>query len=370
MSKATHIIAAALLFIARPASAQDDVIARARAANSSGQRPQALAMLQGHLSSTPRDVDARLVYGLMLSWDRRYDEARSEFQRVLTQTPEYRDAQVALMNVEWWAGRTAEASYLATRILATEPGNPQARLMRERLDARTRPWNVSTDYSIDSFNGGADPWHEFSVSVGRQTSHGSFIFRGTNASRFGSRDQLVEFEAYPRLRAGTYAFVSVGAATDRDLYPGYRAAFDLYQSVGRGIEVSGGYRRLQFTDPVSIYVGTATKYVGHWALMERVYFVPGEASDSWSFHTETRRYLGGTGTTYVAGTYSHGFNRDEPRSVGDSIRLRSNTVRGQLNLEGSARTRFTITVSTSRQERAFRTPLWQTTVTAGTAYKF
>lgn len=370
MSRAPHAIAAALVLIAGSAWAQDDVIARARAANSSGQRPQALAMLQGHLSSAPRDVDARLVYGLMLSWDGRHDEARAEFRRVLTQTPEYKDAQIALMNVEWWSGRTSEASDLATRILTADPGNPQARLMRERLDARTRPWNVATDYSMDSFNDGANPWHEFSMSVGRQTSRGSVIFRGTNASRFGYRDQLVEFEAYPRLRAGTYAFVSVGAAANRDLYPDYRAAFDLYQSVGRGVELSGGYRRLQFTEPVSIYVGTATKYAGQWALMERVYFVPGDESNSWSFHTETRRYVGNAGLSYLAGTYSHGFNREEPRGLGDSIRLRSNTVRAQLNLEGFARTRLTITVSASRQERALRTPLWQTTVTAGTAYKF
>jgi YaiO family outer membrane protein len=364
------VIAAALIFIAGSAWAQDDVIARARAANASGQRPQALAMLQGHLSSAPRDVDARLVYGLMLSWDGRYDEARAEFRRVLAQTPEYRDAQLALMNVEWWSGRTVEASDLAAQVLTVDPGNPQARLMRERLDARTRPWNVATDYSMDSFNDGANPWHEFSVSVGRQTSHGSFIFRGTNASRFGYRDQLVEFEAYPRLRAGTYAFVSVGAATHRDLYPEYRAAFDLYQSVGGGVELSGGYRRLQFADAVSIYVGTATKYVGQWALMERLYFVPGDESNSWSFHTEMRRYVGSAGTSYVAGTYSHGFNREEPRGIGDSIRLRSNTVRGQINLDGAARTRFTITVSASRQERVLRAPLWQTTITAGTAYRF
>ena len=359
-----------LLLSAGAASAQEDIIATARSANSAGQRPKALALLQSHLSSTPRDVDARLVYGLMLSWDGRYDEARIEFLRVLAQTPEYKDARVALMNVEWWSGRTSEASDLATQILTTDPGDPQARLMRQRLDARTRPWNVATDYSVDSFNDGTNPWQEFSVSAGRQTSHGSFIFRGTNASRFGYRDQLVEFEAYPRLRAGTYAFVSVGAATNRDLYPDYRAAFDLYQSVGRGVELSGGYRRLQFTDPVSIYVGTATKYVGQWSLTERVYFVPGDDSNSWSFHTETRRYLGNAGTSYIAGTYSHGFNRDEPRGVGDSIRLRSNTVRGQLNVDASRRTRFTITVSTSRQERALRSPLWQTTVSAGTGYRF
>jgi YaiO family outer membrane protein len=370
MSKRIPLIAAALLLVAVSASAQDTVIARARAANSAGQRPQALAMLETHLSSAPRDVDARLVYGLMLSWDGRYDEARTEFQRVLTQTPDYTDAKIGLMNVEWWSGRTPQASDLANQLLAREPGNEQARLMRQRLDARTRPWNVSTWYSHDSFNDGADPWHEFEVSIGRQMPRGSVIFRGTNAERFGYRDQLIEVEAYPRLRAGTYAFVSVGAATQGDLFPEYRAAFDLYQNVGHGLEVSGGYRRLQFSEPVSIYVGSATKYIRQWALMERVYFVPGDESNSWSFHTESRRYFGGAGTSYISGTYSHGFNREEPRGVGDSIRLRSNTIRGQASVDVSGWARLMMTVSTARQERALRPALWQTTVSFGTAYRF
>lgn len=365
-----HVIVAAISLIGGSASAQDGVIATARAADSSGQRPKALAMLEGHLSSVPRDVDARLVYGLMLSWDGRYDEARVELRRVLAQTPEYRDAMVALMNVEWWSGHAAEAGDLAAQVLTRDPGDPQARLMRQRLDARTRPWSVTTGYSVDGFNGGGDPWHEFEVAVGRQMSRGSIFVRGTNATRFGYRDQLVEVEAYPRLRPGTYAYVAAGAATRQDLFPEYRAAFDLYQSVGGGIEVSGGYRRLQFTSPVSIYVGTATKYLGQWAVTERIYFVPGDESDSWSFHTESRRYVGSAGTSFIGATYSHGFNREEPRGLGDSIRLKSNTVRGQANIDVVPWARLTITVSTSRQERALRTPLWQTTITAATGYKF
>jgi YaiO family outer membrane protein len=370
MSRAIQIIIVALTVVARSASAQDDIIASARAADASGQRPQALKMLASHLATTPRDVDARLVYGLILSWDRRYDEARTELQQVLVQTPEYKDARVALMNVEWWSGHTAAASDLATQILTRDPGNPQARLMHQRLEARTRPWQVKTGYSLDSFNDGTDPWHEFEISVGRETPRGSIFVRGIDAARFGYTDQLIEVEAYPSLRAGTYAFISAGAATRADLFPDYRAAFDLYQSLGHGVEVSGGYRRLQFSEPVSIYVGTSTKYVGQWALTERVFFVPGDESNSWSFHTESRRYLGSAGTSYVGATYSHGFNREEPRGVGDSIRLRSNTVRAQASLDVSARTRVQFTVSTSRQERALRTPLWQTTVTASTAYKF
>ena len=370
MSKNTPALVLTLLLFARSAPAQEDVIALARAADASGQRPQALAMLQSHLSSTPRDVDARLVYGLMLSWDKRYDEARGELEQVLLQTPEYKDARVALMNVEWWSGRTAEASDLAAHILTRDPGNPQARLIQQRLDARTRPWSVKTGYSIDAFNDGADSWHEFELSVTRQMSRGTVIIRGTNAARFGYSDQLIEFEAYPKLRAGTYAFLSVGTATHRDLFPDYRAAFDLYQSLGGGVEVSGGYRRLQFASPTDIYVGTATKYIGQWSMTERVSFVPGDVSNSWSFHTESRRYLGSEGTSFIGASYSHGFNREEPRGLGDSIQLRTHTVRTQADLNVSPRSRVLFTVSASRQERALRTPLWQTTVSASTAYRF
>jgi len=366
----TRLIAAALLLIASTAFAQDDVIARARAADSAGRRPEALAMLRSHLSSTPRDVDARLVYGLMLSWDRRYDEARSEFQRVLQDTPDYKDARVALMNVEMWSGRTSQAGDLASQILTRDPGDPQARLVRQRLDARTHPWHVRTEYSLDSFNDGGDPWHELALSVGRETARGPVSFRGTSATRFGTRDQLVEIEAYPTFTTGTYAYVSVGAATRGDLFPDYRLAFDLYQAVGAGLEVSGGYRRLEFAAPVSIYNAGATKYLGPWALIERVSLVPGDESNSWSFQSETRRYLGSAGTSFLAGAYSYGFNREEPRGLGDSIRLRSNTLRGQASLDVSPRTRVLVTVSTSRQERMLNTPLWQTTVSAGTAYKF
>jgi YaiO family outer membrane protein len=358
------------VLVAGSARGQDDIITVARSMNASGQRPQALKMLQGHLSEAPRDVDARLVYGLMLSWDGRYDEARTELQRVLTQTPDYKDAKVALMNVEWWSGHTTEANELAEQILTRDPGDAQARLMRQRATAHSRPWSAKTGYSVDTFNDGGDPWHEFELSLAREMSRGTILVRATDARRFGYRDQLIEFEAYPSLRAGTYAYLSVGAATQQDLYPEYRAAFDLYQSLGHGIEVSGGYRRLQFGTPVSMYVGSGTKYLGQWALMERVFFVPGGELDSWSFHTESRRYFGAAGTSYVSGTYSHGFNREEPLGVGDSIRLRSNTIRGQADFDVSTRNRLIISVSSSHQDRAVREPLWQTTFSVSTAYKF
>ena len=82
---------------------------RARAAAAEDRRADGIALLEQHLAASPRDVDARLVYGLILSWDGQYDRARTAFQDVLAQTPGYFDARLALMNVEWWSGRTDEA---------------------------------------------------------------------------------------------------------------------------------------------------------------------------------------------------------------------------------------------------------------------
>ena len=94
------LIVAFTLLIAARASAQDDVLAKAREAARTGHRAEALTLLEAHLAQAPEDVDARLLYGLVLSWEKRYDAARPVLQQVLTRAPEYTDARVALMNVE------------------------------------------------------------------------------------------------------------------------------------------------------------------------------------------------------------------------------------------------------------------------------
>lgn len=369
MIRTLVIVAFASALICGVAFAEETVIARARAAFSAGRTADALQLLESHLAESPNDVDARLTYGLILSWDGRYQQAKSELGRVLETAPGYRDARVALMNVYWWAGETAAARDLSSQLLAEDPSQPQAKLIRDRLDAQSKPWTATAWYSSDTFND-ADAWHETSLALGRQTPIGSFIVRGTNAARFGYTDQLVELEAYPRFRAGTYGFVSVGGAAKEQLYPGYRLAFDLYQSVGRGVEVSGGYRRLAFANPVHIYIGTVTRYVGTWAVTGKTFFVPSIQHDSWSFHAETRRYMGSAGRSFVGLTASHGMWREEPRGLGDLVSLRSDSFRGQTDLEVSRAMRVLLNGGVSRQERALRNAQWQTTLSAGAAWRF
>jgi len=309
------------------ATAQDDVIGRARAAAADGRRADGIALLESHLQSAPRDADARLVYGLILSWDGQYDRARAALRDVLAQAPDYLDARVALMNVEFWSGRTSEAREQVKAVLSKDAGNAQARLVQQRLDARTRPWTAGVSMTTDSFDDAMESWVETSISIGRETPVGSLTIRGSQAGRFGLEDRQVDIEFYPTFRAGTYAFVGIGIGADEVLFPKNRISFDLYQSLGRGFEASGGYRQLNFSETTKIYLATLTKYHGNWMLTGKAFVVPDEVvGASWSYHAVARRYFGSSGTSFIGASYSHGFSREEPRGEGDLIRVDADTL--------------------------------------------
>lgn len=347
--------------------AQHDVIARARAAS----RPDGITILATHLVTSPRDVDARLVYGLLLSWEGRYDDARRELTQVLAQAPNYLDAQVALMHVELWSNHPKEARVLVNALLSKDAGNTQARRAQQRLDAMTRPWSAAVSASRDTFSDHREAWLETSVTLGRETPAGSLLVRGSQAARFGLDDRQYEIEFYPRFRPGTYGFIELGVGDTQDLYPKQRMTVDLYQSLGHGFEASGGYRRLQFSTTTEIYVGTLSKYVGNWMLTGKVFHVPdAQLGSTQSYHAQVRRYFGVEGTSFVGLGYSRGFSREEPRGAGDLLRLNADTVRGQLQADLAAFTRLSASFSYSRQDRSSPAALRQNSIGAGITFRF
>ena len=373
------------------------VLKEAREAATSGRRPEALRILEAQLTANPRDVDSRLLYGLVLSWSGRYDDARRELEQVLKQSPAYTDARVALANVEWWSGQYDRLDRVASEglkqqpdntqwmiyraraldglgqpqrarrvvdsVLSSEPGNIGARALGERLDSQLRPWSAQISTTVDWFDDDRATWKETAATLGRITPIGTVLARGSYSERFGLSDTQFELEAYPRIRPGTYGYVNFGASFDKALYPASRVGLELYQSLGGGFEGSLGWRRLDFASATNIYVGTLTKYAGNWMLTGKLYFVPAEPSDSTSYHGVVRRYFGADGTSFLGVGYSHGFSREEIRNLSDLITLDSDTVRGEFDWRLGTRFRAAASGSTSRQERAFG-PLRQNTLSA------
>lgn len=357
------LVALAVAFFAAALHADDDVVARARAASAEGRRADGLALLEAHLAETPHDVDARLAYGLLLSWDARYDDARRELARVLEQAPGYVDAQIALMNVAQWSGDDDAARALARDVLAKQAHHPQALRVAQRIDAERQPHSAALAHTRDWFDDDRTPWGETSLTLGRETAHGSVLLRASHVDRFGLHDQLVEVEAYPRFREGTYAYLGFGAGMQSALYPDWRLGFELYQSLPGSLEVSAGYRRLAFADPVNIAVGSVTKYLGNWMLTARVYHVPvaGDA-DSTSTFASVRRYFGDSGASFVGVRYGHGLAREELRDSADLVNVGSDSLALEVDTELRRRVRIAVTTGFSRQERAAQPALWQVTL--------
>ena len=245
-------------------------------------------------------------------------------------------------------------------LLARQPGHVQARALRTRLDARLRPWSFTVGYGGDRFSDGREPWGEYQAALNRQTPVGSVIGRVSRAERFGLSDQMVELEFYPSIRPGTYGFASFGMSQDDTLYPNYRVAADLYQSIGYGMEASVGMRRLGFSSTTDIYVGTLTKYVGNWMLTGKAFAIPDfeGPEDSISYHAVVRRYVKGDGESFLGAGYSRGYSREEVGDVAELALLNADTFRANAEIRVG---RFVVSgnASTSRQERANRANLWQ-----------
>ena len=344
--KSCFLTLLALVLTGIPTAAQEsggDPVAQARQLAYSGKehRDEALAILKKHLEKESDDTDARVFYGIVLSWQGRYDEARNQLKRVLAGNPTHADALPALINVEFWSGHPENAEQLAREALAGKPddvpllllqakalrrmnrdrearavlehvltldsNNQNARQMRREITTTVLSREFLIEHSYDWFSDGRSGQHETTVSMKEPTPYGSVIGRINRADRFSTSDYQGELDFYPHFRSGTYGYFNVGYSPRAALYPSYRIGGDLYQSVGHGFELSGGYRRLEFTSGVDIYTFSVAKYFHNWLFTGRGFVVPGDPGTSGTALFSARYFLGSEGLhDYLEFRYSHG----------------------------------------------------------------
>src|SRR5277367_600229 len=178
--------------------AEEDILSRARDLATHKQRPKALALLEDYLAQHPTDTDAKLLRGLIQSWEGNYYSARQDLQAVWTAHPSYADAALALVNVEVWSGdparaeeitgqflaenpehidmllarakvlgklkRRKEALELLKLILSREPGNEEALDLRRELRDLDRAWQSVTSYDFIKYGNQSSTWQEESVA--------------------------------------------------------------------------------------------------------------------------------------------------------------------------------------------------------------
>jgi YaiO family outer membrane protein len=364
-------VAALLVASASPGFA-DDVLSQARSLAYSGKdhRDAALDLLKQHLAQDPDDTDARVFYGIVLSWQGRYDEAREQLSQVLAKRPDHGDALPALINVELWSDHPARAEQLAREALARQPnnvelllaqahalrnmghragavtvldqvlqlspGNDEARAMKNAISEGVDKWDTQpvaeADFSYYWYSDGRTPLIQSALSLRVPTPVGSITATENRADQYSLVSYQTDLEFYPHFRPGLYGYLEFGYSADGNLYPGYRGSADLFASVGRGYEVSGGYRHLQFNSGVDIYTFALAKYRGKWLFTGRGFVTPGSPGTSGTALLEARRFLSSEGRyDYVEFRYSVGASPAQATTIGEIQTLTSQSFHATLN---------------------------------------
>ncbi len=401
------ICATSLMLVFNPApilAETADILIQARSLATNKQRPEAVELLTKHLSEHPRDVDARLLLGSILSWEGRYNEARSELGRVLEGSPDYTDAILALINVEFWddhpekaevvahegrrrhpenidlllaeakalklLNRKPEARRLLEDFLETQPKNRAVTALWGELREDPEDWAVSINHSNIWFSDHRSTFEEDRISVKRATSFGSVFARAYQANQYSLRSNLFELEAYPRIRPGTYGYVAAAYSPDAQLYAHYRVAGEIYQSFRKGFEASAGYRLFRFGVNVNMLTGSIGKYYGNWLYTVRTYITPDRlVGTSRSFQLSARRYFG-DGQTHMTFHFGTGASPFEIRSLNEVGILNSNSFSFDYNRRYRRRWTLNFSTGVSEQDRIERSGLRQYYLDGTVHYRF
>jgi len=196
------------------------------------------------------------------------------------------------MKEAWWGS----CVLLAASILL--PGSAIAQTRTRPIDVIAKPAppeeprnRISADYNYENFNQDFTPWHWFSVEYGHRFDWGSLIGRVNWARRFDNSAFQYEVDAYPKLTKKTYLYLNFGVAQE-SYFPDRRYGAEIFFSLPKSFEASGGLRRLEFDDKtVHILTGTVGYYHGNYYYVARPWISnkPGETSTSLSLMM--RRYF-------------------------------------------------------------------------------
>jgi YaiO family outer membrane protein len=298
-----------IFLLSFPAAAQDpDLVSHARALARAGDRAEALALLEARLAEAPEDRDARTLYGTVLSWETRYDDARRELRRVVAEDPASLDARLALIRVEIWSGNRNSAAELIEESLARFPGDPELLALRAQIRGNPPAREVRAGIALDEPEPG-EAWREVFASVALPTRYGPVIPRAGRAERGADEGLEISVEAYPRINPKTYAWIQAAVSDDSTVYPDWRFGAELYQTFGTFWEGSLGYRRLEFDDGVDLVTASLGRYVGSWLVVSRVYVSDADTS----VQLAARRYSG-DGRQFIGVRAARGSAREQIRT--------------------------------------------------------
>lgn len=287
-----------------------------------GQYGPALDTLSHILKYYPEYTDVRSLLATVHSWNGDYMEARKQLNRITSNTRNHREAWIAAVKNEIYAGNYGLAMGMANKAKNYLGNDPEIAVLRgqilqlnqQLLDSisGTAEATLVSDQSetqkkepVDFgsyknrlgvlseafvFTRGFDPVILNGVEYTRYTPIGKILPRFNHAYRFQEHGFQAELDIYPQFSKNTYAFLNY-AYSQSSIFPAHRGGAELFILIDE-FEVSAGGRYLQFEDgPVTIYTGSLGWYTNNNYVSLRPYITPREnGTTSVSGHLMGRKY--------------------------------------------------------------------------------
>jgi len=308
----------------------------------SGQRDKALDLLEKILGAYTDNLDLLLFRSRVLSWNRDFEQAESGYKKVLGIEPENIEAMTGLAEITSWKKEYQDAIQKYQGILQRDPDNadiyfrigrvyqwegnyqkakenfrkavqlnPEDENFRQALKNAHPVFNKNYElryqYMNEGFSDGRHNYIDHFLYFGMRVSPkiGSLQLKYSQTNRLTQRDVQYGIEFYPHLWQKAYGYFDFSYSPKAVHFPRTSFLFELYQALPPSIEVSLGYRRMNFEDKgVSIYLGSVGYYVRNYYPCLRWYYAPEDIGAGFSWIANVRRYF--SDDSYVALGYGQG----------------------------------------------------------------
>lgn len=254
------------------------------------------------LSHYPEYTDVRSLLGSIHSWEGNYPQARAELNRITSRQREHKEAWIAAVKNEIYAGNFSLALGMANKANTFLGNAPEIAVLKQqilvlnqrRIDSlNPRPIEQvitpeqSTELNFASlynrigmyseafiYTGDFDPVVLTGLEYERSAGIGKVIGRINHAYRFDQHGLQAEIDLYPRFSKAVYTYFNYGYSKS-PVFPIHRAGAEVFVKVAEKWEVSAGAKYLEFADaPVTIYTASVGWYPGNHFLNLRPYITP------------------------------------------------------------------------------------------------
>jgi len=255
------------------------------------------------IEQKPRYTDAWYALSDLEIWAQQYSQALSYINQGLKYYPNdtdllYKKALV-LKNLDQYP----QSATILNNLLKLNPTHVKGRNLYRSIAQIQKQSKLTLRYTYDRFESAEsawqfdclhpdrDPWQMVSLDYERMLSRGTIIARLNYARRFDRSGYQLELDAYPSVRAGTYAYVSLGWSAEK-IFPRYRGGVEIYQQLPHSLVGSLGIRYMQFSHTkVTVLTPSLGKYYRNYWFNLRTYLTPQEVSFSRSVYLTARYYL-------------------------------------------------------------------------------